>query len=132
MPFFLTLAAASAVGFLFLKGKVPGGMMVGALVGTVVLNIGTGLACMPAVARTAAQITAGAFIGASIRRSDVRRMPKLAKPAAILLCSMLILNLVLGVIIHATSGLDWMTSFFCAVPGGMRDTPIIAEEMVSE
>lgn len=129
MPFFLTLAAASAVGFLFLKGKVPGGVMVGALVGTVVLNVGAGLAYMPAAARTAAQITAGAFIGASIRRSDVRRMPKLAKPAAILLCSMLVLNLVLGVIIHATSGLDWMTSFFCAVPGGMSDTPIIAAEM---
>ncbi len=129
MSFFLTLAAASAVGFLFLKKKVPGGVMVGALVGTVVLNIGTGLAYMPAAAKTIAQITAGAFIGASIRRSDMRRMPKLAKPAAILLCSMLILNLVLGVIIHATSKLDWMTSFFCAVPGGMSDTPIIAAEM---
>ena len=46
MPFFLTLAAASAVGFLFLKGKVPGGVMVGALVGTVVLNVGAGLAYM--------------------------------------------------------------------------------------
>lgn len=129
MLFFLTMAAASAVGYLFMKKKVPGGVMVGALVGTVVLNIGTGLAYMPAAARTIAQITAGAFIGASIRRSDVRRMPKLAKPAAILLCSMLILNLVLGVSIHATSGLDWMTSFFCAVPGGMSDTPIIAAEM---
>ena len=85
MPFFLTLAVASAVGFLFLKGKVPGGVMVGALVGTVALNIGTDLAYMPAVARTVAQITAGAFIGASIRRDDVRRMPKLVKPAVILL-----------------------------------------------
>lgn len=129
MPFVLTLVTASAVGFLFLKKKVPGGVMVGALVGTVALNIGTGLAYMPAVARTIAQITAGAYIGASIKRSDVRRMPKLAKPAAILLCSMLVLNLVLGVIIHAASRLDWMTSFFCAVPGGMSDTPIIAAEM---
>lgn len=129
MAFFLTVAAASAAGFLFLKKKVPGGVMVGALVGTVVLNIGTGLAYMPAAARTIAQITAGAFIGASIRRSDIRRMPKLAKPAVILLSSMLVLNLILGVIIHAMSGLDWMTSFFCAVPGGMSDTPIIAAEM---
>lgn len=129
MAFFLTMAVASAVGFLFLKKKVPGGVMVGALVGTVALNIGTDLAYMPAVARTVAQITAGAFIGASIRRDDVRRMPKLVKPAVILLSSMLILNLILGVIIHTMSGLDWMTSFFCAVPGGMSDTPIIAAEM---
>lgn len=129
MPFILTLAAASAAGFLFLKKKVPGGVMVGALVGTVVLNLGTGLAYTPAAARTVAQITAGAFIGASIRRSDVRRMPKLAKPAAILLSAMLVLNLISGALIHAMSGLDWMTSFFCAVPGGMSDTPIIAAEM---
>lgn len=129
MAFFLTVLAASAAGFLFLKKKVPGGVMVGALVGTVALNIGTSLAYMPATARTIAQITAGAFIGASIRRSDVRRMPKLVKPAVILLFSMLVLNLILGVIIHAMSGLDWMTSFFCAVPGGMSDTPIIAAEM---
>lgn len=129
MAFFLTVAAASAFGFLFLKKKVPGGVMVGALMGTVLLNISTGQACMPAAARTIAQITAGAFIGASIRRSDVQRMPKLAKPAVILLSSMLVLNLILGVVIHAISGLDWMTSFFCAVPGGMSDTPIIAAEM---
>lgn len=129
VPFFLTLAISSAVGFLFLKGKVPGGMMVGALVGTVILNISTEFAYMPATARMAAQITAGAFIGASLKRSDVRRMPRLAKPAVILLCGMLTLNLVLGVVVHAVSGLEWMTSFFCAVPGGMSDTPIIAAEM---
>lgn len=119
----------AAIGLLFLKGKVPGGMMVGALVGTVLLNISTDFAYMPAAARMAAQITAGAFIGASIKRSDVQRMPRLAKPAAILLCGMLVLNLVMGVVIHAASGLDWMTSFFCAVPGGMSDTPIIAADM---
>lgn len=128
-PFFLTLAISSVVGFLFLKGKVPGGMMVGALVGTVILNISTEFAYMPSTARLAAQITAGAFIGASLKRSDVQRIPKLAKPAIILLCGMLILNLVLGVVIHAVSGLEWMTSFFCAVPGGMSDTPIIAADM---
>lgn len=129
MQFVLTLAVGAAVGFLFLKGKIPGGMMVGALVGAVALNISTDLAFMPSTARMAAQITAGAFIGATIKKSDVRRIPKLAKPALILLCGMLVLNLVMGFVIHLLSGLDWLTSFFCAVPGGMSDVPIIAAEM---
>lgn len=129
MGFLLTVVVGALAGFLFLKGKIPGGMMVGALVGSVILNITTDMAYMPYAARLAAQITAGAFIGATIKRSDVKRMPKLAKPACILVGGMLILNMVMGVVIHYTSGLDWMTSFFCAVPGGMSDTPIIAAEM---
>lgn len=129
MEFLLTIIIGAAMGYLFLKGKIPGGMMVGALVGAVALNITTGMAYMPYAGRLAAQITAGAFIGASIKRSDVQRMPKLVKPACILVGGMFVLNMVMGVVIHYTSGLDWMTSFFCAVPGGMSDTPIIAAEM---
>ncbi len=129
MEFLLTIVVGAAAGYLFLKGKIPGGMMVGALVGSVALNITTDLAYMPYAARLAAQITAGAFIGATIKRSDVARMPKLVKPACILLGGMLILNLVMGTVIHFVGDLDWMTAFFCAVPGGMSDTPIIAAEM---
>ena len=125
----LTLGAGAVLGLAFLRLKVPGGMMVGAMVGVAAFNIGTGLAYMPATARLAAQITAGAFIGASVEKRDLRRMPKLIKPALILLGGMLILNLAMGLVIHALSGLDWMTSFFCAVPGGISDTPIIAADM---
>ena len=125
----LTLGAGAVLGLAFLRLKVPGGMMVGAMVGVAAFNIGTGLAYMPATARLAAQITAGAFIGASVEKRDLRRMPKLIKPALILLGGMLILNLARGPVIHALSGLDWMTSFFCAVPGGISDTPIIAADM---
>ena len=53
MQFLLTLFVGAAAGFLFLKGKIPGGMMVGALVGAVILNIGTDLAYMPSTARNA-------------------------------------------------------------------------------
>lgn len=125
----ITLVVGAAVGLLFYKLKVPGGMMVGALVGVTALNIGTGMASMPSEARMAAQITAGAFIAASVEKSDIKRMPHLLKPAALLLSAMFLLNAVMGVVIHTLSGVDWMTSFFCAVPGGMSDVPIIAADM---
>lgn len=125
----MTLAVGTLTGLLFYKWKVPGGMMVGALVGVTVLNITTGEADMPSVARMAAQITAGAFIGTTVEKSDIKRLPRLAKPTLILMGGMLLLNLIMGVVIHQLSGVDWMTAFFCAVPGGMSDTPIIAAEM---
>ena len=39
------------------------------------------------------------------------------------------MNLLMGFLIHAVTDLDWITSFMCAVPGGMSDTPIIAADM---
>ena len=63
----LTLGAGAVLGLAFLRLKVPGGMMVGAMVGVAAFNIGTGLAHMPATARLAGQIPARPFIGASAK-----------------------------------------------------------------
>lgn len=49
------------IGFLFLKLKVPGGMMVGALLAVSILSVCTDFAYMPSYTRVAAQITAGTF-----------------------------------------------------------------------
>ncbi|MDD3393744.1 MAG: AbrB family transcriptional regulator [Anaerotignum sp.] len=125
----ITLAVGGVAGFLFFKLKVPGGMMVGALLAVSVLSVFTDFAYMPSYARVAAQITAGAFIACTVEKSDLKRLPHIVKPAAILLGGMLCLNLVMGFVIHGVTGLDWITSFMCAVPGGMSDTPIIAADM---
>ena len=63
------------------------------------------------------------------RKKDLKRLPHIIKPAAILLGGMLCLNLIMGFVIHKATDLDWITSFMCAVPGGMSDTPIIAADM---
>lgn len=104
-------------------------MMVGALLAVSVLSVCTDWAYMPSYARVAAQITAGAFIACTVEKSDLKRLPHIVKPAAILLGGMLCLNLLMGFLIHAVADLDWITSFMCAVPGGMSDTPIIAADM---
>lgn len=117
MNLLITLAVGCIVGYIFYRLKIPGGMMVGALVGAVALNLATELAVMPSAARVAAQITAGGFVGASVEKKDVLRIPKLAKPALILLGGMLMVNMTMGVVIHLTSNVDWLTAFMCAVPG---------------
>lgn len=125
----ITLFIGGVFGFLLFKLRVPGGMMVGALLAVSVLSVCTDWAYMPSYARVAAQITAGAFIACTVEKSDLKRLPHIVKPAAILLGGMLCLNLLMGFLIHAVTDLDWITSFMCAVPGGMSDTPIIAADM---
>ncbi len=125
----LTLLVGAVCGLLFYRLKVPGGMIVGAIIGTAALNIGFGTAYMPGMAKTIAQITAGAFIGCTVSKEVVQRLPRLLKPLFILLGGYLILNLVVGFIVYGISGEKLVTCLMCCVPGGMSDIPIIAADM---
>jgi membrane AbrB-like protein len=104
-------------------------MLIGSMLGTAVLGIGFDHAYMHPAAQLAAQVTAGAFIACGVSREDLRQMKKLAKPALILTGGYLIFNFIAGYILYFCSNVDWLTSMFCAVPGGMADSPIIAIDM---
>ena len=125
----LTLACALAVGRLLDRLHVPGGMMVGAVIGACVLGVFTGQAAMPAPAKTIAQIIAGAFIGSGIKREDLAEMKTIAKPAAILIPCLLAVNIAAGLLIYSTGKMDLLTALMCCVPGGISDIPMIAADM---
>ena len=125
----LTMFVAVVIGYVFLKFKVPGGMMVGSIIGVSLLNITSGSALMIPAGKVGAQIIAGAFIAVGLEKSDLRRLKSIFKPAAILLIGMLIVNIVSGFLIYNFSSLDLTTSLMCAVPGGMSNIPLISEEM---
>lgn len=125
----LTLLASLAGGMLFFKLKVPGGVLVGGIIGTTVLSMTTGMAEMPYTARLIAQIIAGAFIGSSVDRDDLKKMKTIYKPFLIVMASLLVVNLVAGTLVYKFGPLDRLTSFMCCVPGGMSDTPLIASEL---
>lgn len=65
-----TIAVGAALG-LVLRLKIPGGMLVGGILGAAILNIGFDFYYMPAQAKILAQLTAGAFIGTGVTRSDI-------------------------------------------------------------
>lgn len=132
MSIVYTLLAAAAVGYLLDRLHVPGGMMVGAVAGACALNLLTGEAHMPAVAKTAAQVVAGAFIGSGVRREDIRQMRSIVKVAAIVIFSLFIINVLSGLAIYALSPLDPLTAMMASTPGGLSDIPIIAAEMGAE
>lgn len=118
-----------AGGLLLFYLKVPGGMMVGAILSVTILSISAGMAHMPSEAKVIAQCLAGAFIACGVSRDDLKNLPKLWKPLLVLLISLLFVNLLLGVLICRYSPLDLLSAMLCAVPGGMSDVPIIAADM---
>lgn len=129
MQLLLTILCALAVGYLLDRVHLPGGMMVGAVIGACLLGITTQQSYMPAPAKTIAQIIAGAFIGSGITREDVREMKTVVKPALILIPCLLVINIIAGLLVYATGKMDLMTALMCCVPGGISDIPMIAADM---
>ncbi|WP_062428852.1 AbrB family transcriptional regulator [Treponema endosymbiont of Eucomonympha sp.] len=124
-----TLAAGTLIGLLAAKIKIPGGLLVGAIIGAAILNVFTGTAYMPKDTKLFVQIIAGAFIGCTAEKSDIKRLPCIIKPALIMILGFLLLNMSAGFSIYLLSPLDLVTALMSAVPGGISDTPIIAADM---
>lgn len=129
LEFALTLCAGGAVGYVLYRLKIPGGMMVGSIIGAAALNIFVGGAYVPPLAKSFAQMLAGAYIGTTIDRAKIERLRYIGKPAAILLSVYLITNVATGFLLFAISPLDLSTALFAAVPGGISDIPLIAVDM---
>ena len=75
MDLLLTFLIGLAGGTLLFRLKVPGGMMVGAIVAVAALSIAAGRATMPSEAKLAAQSLAGAFIACGVDNKDIRSFP---------------------------------------------------------
>lgn len=124
-----TLAAGAAAGLLLARLRVPGGFMIGSLFGSAAFNIAFECAWVPTQFSALVQIVSGAFIGCSMERSDLVRLPHILKPALIMLAALLCLMTGCGFLIHGVSSLDLVTSLMSVVPGGISDTPIVAADM---
>ena len=129
MNLLLTFLAGLAGGTLLFKLKVPGGMMVGAIIGVAALSIATGRATMPGEAKLVAQSLAGAFIACGVDARDIKELPRLWKPLLMVILSLLTVNLLLGFLITLCSPLDLLTALLATMPGGMSDAPIMAADM---
>ena len=125
----LTILAALCAGLLVFKLKVPGGMLVGAILGAAALNVATGQAFIYPQTRMLAQALTGAYIGCMMTREDVRHLPRLIRPYLTVVASLLALNLAMAAFYFRVTDLDLLTCLFCAAPGGMSDTPLIAMDM---
>ncbi|MDR1586929.1 MAG: AbrB family transcriptional regulator [Treponema sp.] len=125
----LTLLAGGVFGALFLFLKIPNGLRIGAMLGSALLSIFSGTAYMPSYTRILVQVVAGALIGCTVEKSDIRRLPKIVKPTLVVVAILFVLNLSVGFLIHLIGPIDLITALMCVIPGGVTDTPIIAADM---
>lgn len=128
----LTLLFAAVFGMIALKLKLPGGVMIGAVIGTCILNFGFEEAYMPMPAKVTAQIVSGAFIGSMMKREELLRLKGMYKAAIIILGSLCMVNLVSGFIAWCFSPYDLLTMLMCTIPGGISDVSLIAADMGAE
>ncbi len=125
----LTLTVAFGAGWLVMRLKVPGGMMLGAMIGVLIFNVATGLGSMPYIARFISQSIAGAYIGCSLSRKELKHIPRLWGPLCILVAGMVAVNIITAWIIVHVSPLDGVTAMLAVMPGGVNETPMIAADM---
>ena len=129
MSLVITILCATIGGVILLKLRVPGGMLVGAIIGATVYSILSGNVTVMTWEKVSAQIITGSFIGCMVSKDQVRKIPQILKPYIIAMGSLLCLNIVIGFTIYKITELDKLTSLFCAMPGGMTDTPLVAMDM---
>jgi membrane AbrB-like protein len=125
----LTLLAGGVFGVIFIVLKIPNGLRIGAMLGSALLGVFFNIAYMPSPTRILVQVIAGALIGCTIEKGDLKRLPQVIKPMCIMLLTFLTLNIAAGFLITRVSPLDLVTALMCAIPGGVTDTPIVAADM---
>lgn len=122
----LTLALCTVVGYGFYRRRIPAGMLIGAVAASVVLTAGFQFGGVPDVSKHIAQVIAGVFIGSSASRDDFRQLKSFYKPVIMITCSLLVVNVVIGVLLFFAGYSDLLSCLVCAVPGGISDVTLIA------
>lgn len=125
----ITLLVGAFGGFILLRFKIPGALIIGSILFVSMFNIFTDSAIVFKEGRLIAQVIAGAFIGSGISKSDIIHMKSLWKPALVVIGGLLALSIITGMIMYLTSPMDLITSLMSAVPGGMSYMPLISDEL---
>lgn len=124
----LTLLAAAAGGLAFRMLGIPAGALIGSIFASALLNIFTSRAYLPVKCRNYIKIAAGAYIGARIN-VDAAVLLNLAVPFIIMLTGIIIFPGIIGIIIHAVTGLDLGICLMASTPAGMQEIVLMADDL---
>lgn len=129
MDILLTLLAAYAGMTIARKLKLPIPYMLGPMVAVAALNVFTGRAYLPKDVKVLTQSVSGVFIGLSLNRSDLKSIKQLAEPTLVLILCYLGFTTAIGLLFHLVFHLDAATSFLVAIPGGVSEITLMADEV---
>ena len=124
----VTLTIAAVSGVLGKLSHFPAGAMVFPMFAVAAFNVRTGNAWLPKRLKLTAQCLAGINIGVTITLAELMTFRELLLPAAAVAVNCVMVNYLLGFLIHKTCGLDLPTSLFASVPAGMSDMALVSLE----
>lgn len=124
----LTFGVAAVTGYIGRISGIPAAAILFAMFGAAGLNISYGRAYMPIQAKRVAQMCAGALIGSGISMATLISLKSALATTLFIVIGFLIMNLLIGYLVHRVSNIDLITSFFCCCPGGLSDVVLIAND----
>lgn len=128
MEFLFVFLVAYCLGGLFQWQRIPAGQLLGALIGTALVNIFLLEVSYTEEIRFVSRVLAGIMIGMRINQEDVHHLKTMYRPLLFLTGGMLVYTTVLAYFLHTFAGIDMTTALYACVPGGISDISLIAEE----
>jgi len=123
-----TVLAAVIGGLALDRLRVPAGALIGAMVAVAVVNLAGSETVGPGTAlRLAAFMIIGWELGAQIDRSTIESMRRALLPILVVVVGLLVAAGLLAVMLNK-AGLDPITSFLAASPGGLSQMGALAAE----
>ena len=122
------LLVAVGTGLLAVSFRVPGGAVVGAMVGGALYNfVSPARAELPGWAGLLVQLFVGAMIGFSARRELLPVLLRVLPVALVGVATFLLVGVLLSIVVARLGWLDVVSSLFGFVPGGISVMSILAE-----
>ncbi|MCJ7737920.1 MAG: AbrB family transcriptional regulator [Anaerolineae bacterium] len=126
----LALAGAWLGGWIATRAGIPTGDLIGGMVAVAVANLaGANLGPLHPVLRQLAQLLIGIAVGAQVTVESLKKLHRLALPAAAIIVSLVGFGLASGWVLHKATPLDLPTALLSAVPGGASTMPVIAQDL---
>lgn len=126
----LAISAGAAAGMWLLdKAGVPSSIMIGAMIGTLIVNITFGEVSFPEKTGLILQMFTGTYIGTTINRQQLFSLGGMLPGVVLMIAAFLICTILLGILLYKYMDIDLGTALFACAPGGISDMALIAIDM---
>lgn len=126
----LVLAAATAGGLLFQWLRVPGGLVVGAMLGAGLVSMSTGQgAQLPGPVQTAALILIGATVGVQVDRELLASAGAVFVPALLSAIGLIVVGLALAMLLQAMNVAPGGSLLLATSPGALSAMLALAADL---
>ena len=122
------LVAASGAALARISG-IPAGALIGSLTAVILLNAVAQKAYFPRQTRIGVQIFAGCYIGSLITLQTLLSLQLMILPMLLIIIQVLFMAFGAAWVLRRFTSIDYATSLFAGIPGGISEMGLIAGDM---